>query len=49
MFGKELPLTPKSSDGILKVLAIGRLSKPKATDEQTTETINRHWKPSKPT
>ncbi|MCH8042741.1 MAG: hypothetical protein IID44_03390 [Planctomycetes bacterium] len=33
------PLVPKHPDGQLRVLAIGRLSKPKATEEETHETI----------
>ncbi len=33
------PLVAKHADGQLRVLAIGRLSKPKATEEETQETI----------
>src|SRR5262249_824577 len=36
---KEHPLVPKNPDGPLKVIVLGRLSKAKATDDQTKTTI----------
>jgi hypothetical protein len=35
----HIPLVPKHPDGKLRVLAIGRLSKPKSTEEETQKTI----------
>ncbi|REJ64989.1 MAG: hypothetical protein DWQ31_19585 [Planctomycetota bacterium] len=36
---RNVPLEPKNSDGVLRVILIGRVSKPKESDEQTQLTI----------